>query len=214
MTTRIVARSYFVLHCQAACYIIRFDRAPTRYCFKELKLYFTMTLNFLVLKSLRIPLRVASNTVRVGLRGKSNSFHYFSSSPVCNRISSRSFASNINPYFASAAWNRCVSDRFMNSYKGIVSPFPDLVSTRRQFSSQNPNDEDGSSPGPNSPSSIGGDGGEYDGSGPVIHSLPATMTVPDVWPNVPVIAINRNPVFPRFIKIIEVRNFVNGLGTV
>jgi len=30
--------------------------------------------------------------------------------------------------------------------------------------------------------------------------------VPEIWPNVPVIAINRNPVFPRFIKIIEIVN--------
>ena len=35
-------------------------------------------------------------------------------------------------------------------------------------------------------------------------NLPAPMTVPDVWPSVPVLAISRNPVFPRFIKIIEV----------
>lgn len=49
-----------------------------------------------------------------------------------------------------------------------------------------------------------GGAGDHGGSGPVIHSLPATMTVPEIWPNVPVIAINRNPVFPRFIKIIEV----------
>lgn len=39
---------------------------------------------------------------------------------------------------------------------------------------------------------------------PIMHNLPATMAVPEIWPNVPVIAINRNPVFPRFIKIIEV----------
>lgn len=32
------------------------------------------------------------------------------------------------------------------------------------------------------------------------------MTVPEHWPNLPVIAINRNPVFPRFIKIIEITN--------
>ncbi|XP_032680827.1 lon protease homolog, mitochondrial isoform X2 [Odontomachus brunneus] len=37
-------------------------------------------------------------------------------------------------------------------------------------------------------------------------SLPATVVVPEVWPNVPVIAINRNPVFPRFIKLIELTN--------
>uniref|UniRef100_A0A8C6PJI5 Lon protease homolog, mitochondrial n=1 Tax=Nothobranchius furzeri TaxID=105023 RepID=A0A8C6PJI5_NOTFU len=32
------------------------------------------------------------------------------------------------------------------------------------------------------------------------------MMVPDVFPNVPLIAVSRNPVFPRFIKIIEVKN--------
>lgn len=34
--------------------------------------------------------------------------------------------------------------------------------------------------------------------------LPAPVAVPEVWPQLPVIAINRNPVFPRFIKLIEV----------
>lgn len=32
------------------------------------------------------------------------------------------------------------------------------------------------------------------------------MLVPEVFPNVPLIAVSRNPVFPRFIKIIEVKN--------
>jgi hypothetical protein len=36
------------------------------------------------------------------------------------------------------------------------------------------------------------------------HSLPATVVIPEEWPHVPLIAINRNPVFPRFIKLIEV----------
>src|SRR5690348_8998698 len=30
------------------------------------------------------------------------------------------------------------------------------------------------------------------------------ITVPDVWPNVPVIAINRYPLFPGFIKKVDV----------
>ena len=34
--------------------------------------------------------------------------------------------------------------------------------------------------------------------------LPATQTVPDIWPIVPVIALNKHPVFPKFIKIVEV----------
>uniref|UniRef100_A0A0A0MVY7 Lon protease homolog, mitochondrial n=1 Tax=Papio anubis TaxID=9555 RepID=A0A0A0MVY7_PAPAN len=41
--------------------------------------------------------------------------------------------------------------------------------------------------------------------GPVITAL-TPMTIPDVFPHLPLIAITRNPVFPRFIKIIEVKN--------
>lgn len=41
------------------------------------------------------------------------------------------------------------------------------------------------------------------GEGPVVTAL-APMTVPDVFPHLPLIAITRNPVFPRFIKIVEV----------
>lgn len=40
----------------------------------------------------------------------------------------------------------------------------------------------------------------------------STVTVPDIYPNVPLIAVNRNPVFPRFLKMIEVNicnNFIN-----
>ncbi|TMS20845.1 Lon protease-like protein, mitochondrial [Larimichthys crocea] len=50
----------------------------------------------------------------------------------------------------------------------------------------------------------GGDGGEpY--NGPQMTAL-TPMMVPEVFPNVPLIAVSRNPVFPRFIKIIEVKN--------
>ena len=64
-------------------------------------------------------------------------------------------------------------------------------------------------------SSVGGAGDDNDGSdnssipppgggggdGPPV---PATQTVPDHWPVVPVLAVNRHPVFPKFIKIVEV----------
>lgn len=33
--------------------------------------------------------------------------------------------------------------------------------------------------------------------------LPSTTTVPEEWPLLPLVAVSRNPVFPRFIKIIE-----------
>lgn len=36
------------------------------------------------------------------------------------------------------------------------------------------------------------------------NQLPATVAVPEVWPHLPVIAISRHIVFPRFIKLIEV----------
>ncbi|XP_073910502.1 lon protease homolog, mitochondrial [Castor canadensis] len=52
----------------------------------------------------------------------------------------------------------------------------------------------------------GGAGGSAGGGeGPVITAL-TPMTIPDVFPHLPLIAITRNPVFPRFIKIVEVKN--------
>lgn len=46
--------------------------------------------------------------------------------------------------------------------------------------------------------------GAIPGDGPQMTAL-TPMMVPEVFPNVPLIAVSRNPVFPRFIKIIEVR---------
>jgi hypothetical protein len=49
--------------------------------------------------------------------------------------------------------------------------------------------------------------GEPEAEGPpeFIHThLPATVAIPDVWPYLPCIATSRNPVFPRFMKILEV----------
>ena len=71
------------------------------------------------------------------------------------------------------------------------------------------------------PAAASGAGGEDDGSGSEDDAHPgapgqqeptfqttalAPMTVPEVFPNVPIIAVRRNPVFPRFIKMIEVRH--------
>nr|XP_006640037.1 PREDICTED: lon protease homolog, mitochondrial [Lepisosteus oculatus] len=60
----------------------------------------------------------------------------------------------------------------------------------------------------------GGSGGDETGDGgdgPAVYPHPqmtalTPMMVPEVFPNVPLIAVSRNPVFPRFIKIIEVKN--------
>ncbi|XP_040181658.1 lon protease homolog, mitochondrial [Rana temporaria] len=58
-------------------------------------------------------------------------------------------------------------------------------------------------------SSSGEDGGGAEEaaaySAPIVTAL-TPLVVPEVFPNVPVIAVSRNPVFPRFVKIIEVKN--------
>ena len=41
---------------------------------------------------------------------------------------------------------------------------------------------------------------------PPVSHLPATVAIPEVWPHLPLIATRRNPVFPRFMKIIEISN--------
>lgn len=38
---------------------------------------------------------------------------------------------------------------------------------------------------------------------PTQQILPAAMQVPEEFPYMPVLAISKNPVFPRFIKIVE-----------
>lgn len=69
-----------------------------------------------------------------------------------------------------------------------------LVSGVKFFSTKKEDDE-GRSPSPARPKE---QHHEY-------HTqLPATVAVPEVWPHLPVIAINRNPVFPRFLKLVEV----------
>lgn len=82
----------------------------------------------------------------------------------------------------------------------------------RPFSSSG-GDQDGSSDAAASSggSDEGDSGGESEGEmempapGFAMETtLPALQTVPEVWPKVPVIAVRRHPVFPRFTKIIEV----------
>lgn len=64
--------------------------------------------------------------------------------------------------------------------------------------------------GEDGPESAGSGGEESGGGDDEIPYSGAQMTaltpmmVPEVFPNVPLIAVSRNPVFPRFIKIIEV----------
>ncbi|XP_035667677.1 lon protease homolog, mitochondrial-like [Branchiostoma floridae] len=57
----------------------------------------------------------------------------------------------------------------------------------------------------------GGEGGGPGDQPPMSYTPPpmsalTTMTVPEVFPNVPLVPVSRNPVFPRFIKIVEISN--------
>ncbi|KAM5193419.1 lon protease homolog, mitochondrial [Mantella aurantiaca] len=69
--------------------------------------------------------------------------------------------------------------------------------------------EDGAQSGDGGDESSSGEngGGQEDSSynAPIVTAL-APLIIPEVFPNVPVIAVSRNPVFPRFVKIIEVKN--------
>lgn len=82
-------------------------------------------------------------------------------------------------------WNRC----FLNQGKRALSVQRQCL---RAYSSQeNPGD-----------SEDGGDNPSWQGS--QSQYLPTPLTVPDYFPRVPVLAVNRNPVFPKFSKMLEV----------
>ncbi|XP_029285840.1 lon protease homolog, mitochondrial [Cottoperca gobio] len=75
----------------------------------------------------------------------------------------------------------------------------------RMYGNQASGEDGGDSAGSGGEES-GGDGGvPYNGA--QMTAL-TPMMIPEVFPNVPLIAVSRNPVFPRFIKIIEVKNKV------
>ena len=165
-----------------------------------------MTARVLLMRSLKIPVQLATSSVKTrnfipkfAFNSHSLNFSIGLRHPTAIECRSwKRFSSVIKPHTFQTNFTPSIFNHSnINSMKvswGYLQ--------RRDFSSQNPNDSSGNG---NPPSSSNPDGpGDYDPSCPVIHSLPATMTVPDIWPNVPVIAVNRNPVFPRFIKIVEV----------
>lgn len=156
-----------------------------------------MTAFILLMRPLRIPVTGLSTAIpnrtavsfspvpkNIRMVNVSHGLRHTSRSSILRK----GYLSVLNPNFHS-----CFLQHVSSNYSNTI-----FTVQNRLFSSQNNDDADSSNNGQSSTNL------EQDGTGPVIHSLPATMTVPEVWPNVPVIAINRNPVFPRFIKIIEV----------
>lgn len=80
----------------------------------------------------------------------------------------------------------------------ITSTSGRFFSTNRSGNTEGPNDDEGRQPR----QGAGREGSDNEYS--THQSLPATVIVPEVWPHLPLLAVNRNPVFPRFIKLIEV----------
>lgn len=157
-----------------------------------------MTSRILFLRSFKIPITdhsrfLARNRSSFTLLNKETRALQLS---ISLRHSSRSFINQRKGYLS------FLNHNFNQPFHHLAN-YPSTFFQSRQFSSQNNDGSDDAANPPSIPPNLGGTG-EQDGAGPIIHSLPATMTVPEVWPSVPVIAINRNPVFPRFIKIIEV----------
>ncbi|KAK7871847.1 hypothetical protein R5R35_006441 [Gryllus longicercus] len=113
---------------------------------------------------------------------------------------------------------RLLSNAVHCSDKGFSTKILESVDTRRSFGrnslynrsvsvsvrfcSQRSDGSDGEEPRKPKQESSHKGGDEY----PSHHSLPATVAVPEVWPQLPLIAISRNPVFPRFIKLVEITN--------
>lgn len=85
----------------------------------------------------------------------------------------------------------CNSRKLSNWSKNILKTGKRASSVNwqcvRSYSSQGPGGDDGESPPVQ--------GSQY---------LPTPLTVPDYFPRVPVLAVNRNPVFPKFSKMLEV----------
>ncbi|XP_041980919.1 lon protease homolog, mitochondrial [Aricia agestis] len=93
-----------------------------------------------------------------------------------------------------SAFSRCGNREIrICGHNNVFVPTAEIVNSKKYSTNKKNEDED--------------EGIDVKDETPMFSSqLPATVAVPEVWPQVPVIAINRNPVFPRFIKLIEVSN--------
>ncbi|KAL7642622.1 UNVERIFIED_CONTAM: hypothetical protein RMT77_007186 [Armadillidium vulgare] len=83
----------------------------------------------------------------------------------------------------------------------FLQAFQTNLSSQRFFSTNGSSKDDEDDSGYEDYADYAAESGNQPG---YFQSLPATMTIPEIWPKVPVIAINRNPVFPKFLKLIEV----------
>lgn len=109
-----------------------------------------------------------------------------------NLTSIRQFSLNITPQRSTIIFgNKLEPSRTLRKFIKYELPAA-FVSSSKLFSTK-PNSSDDPEPETNANS---------DFQPPI--DLPATVAVPEVWPHLPVIATKRNPIFPRFMKIVEV----------
>ncbi len=59
--------------------------------------------------------------------------------------------------------------------------------------------------------SDGEDGGSFEALIPAVakHHAITQVTIPDNFPEIPVLPVSRNPIFPRFVRMLEVRAQMN-----
>lgn len=114
---------------------------------------------------------------------------------------------NVNRLRNFTRYLSCASNIVTNSSSGVHGNYcnyshsgklPAFLS-KRHFSAQKSGSDGEDDPAKAAPEAHP-EADEY----PVHQALPATVVVPEVWPHLPLIAVNRNPVFPRFIKLIEI----------
>ncbi|XP_036356649.1 lon protease homolog, mitochondrial [Octopus sinensis] len=120
-----------------------------------------------------------------------------------------------SPINGGLLWNVDISSPVSYVMNALGSKTPHSRSlyfheSRRLFSSSSSSSGDDSSenaPKENSNVVPEGDEGSFSNLGPGGFGMAlTTLSVPDVFPKVPIIPVSRNPVFPRFVKMIEVTN--------
>ena len=85
--------------------------------------------------------------------------------------------------------------------QSYVSPRWALRVWRRRMSSSSPPDDPPSDANAADPDDV-----MFNRNDSNRETIPAAQVIPDVFPNVPVIVLNKNPIFPKFVKIIEIHN--------
>lgn len=113
-----------------------------------------------------------------------------------NRIQNFSSKDITKQLSGSCFLNSRLSRLSLNNFKRFDACLSSVQISSRFYSSKPDEADDPPTPSPN------------DDYQPPSNHLPATVAVPEVWPHLPVIATRRNPVFPRFMKIIEVFFFI------